>query len=87
MFSIDYLYKIKDNFAFIYLEKDSYRIENVIKTFLENKGKNVGRLYLFIDNSFEKLEDKSNNIFCYRDFDIYKNNFAKFQNITSLDIK
>lgn len=87
MFSIDYLYTIKDNFAFVYLEKDSIKVKSVIKTFLEKKKTNKGSLYLFVDNSFENHQDEHFNIFCYKYFDKYKNNFAKFQNIRNLDIK
>lgn len=88
MFSIDYLYTIRNNFGFIFLEKDHINLQKAISKVRSLQAiKKLDKIYLFINDEFPQFQDEENNIICYKYFDGVKNKFAKFYKLTNLDIK
>lgn len=87
MFSINYLYTIRNNFGFIFLEQDYNNTKKLIEKIGNMKKEWNGDLYLFINDNLKALEDHENLIFCHKYYESKKNNFPKSEKIKNLDIK
>ena len=74
MFSINYLYKIRNNFAIISNSKNI----NTINKLNEIQKAEIGlRIVLFVENQFVENDD----IICIEKWDSLKHNFPKFKQI------
>jgi hypothetical protein len=74
MFSINYLYKIRNNFAII---SNSKNINTINKLKEIQKAETGLRIVLFVENQFVENDD----IICIEKWDSLKHNFPKFKQI------
>lgn len=78
MYSIRYLYHIRNNFAIIYRGFDKDLLESLKNFFHEQKNKKDINLFLFIND--DNLDEK-NNIYHANMFSEMRHNFAKYLEI------
>ena len=76
IFSIKYLYQIRNKFGIILDSEDDLIVENSIAAFKKQNNKNY---YLFLENKYISYVDLSLNIFLHKDFKYKVIEFPKFE--------
>ena len=76
IFSIKYLYQIRNKFGIILDSEDDLIVENSIAAFKKQNNKNY---YLFLENKYISYVDLSLNIFLHKDFKYKAIEFPKFE--------
>jgi hypothetical protein len=76
IFSIKYLYQIRNKFGIILDSEDDLIVEKSIAAFKKQNNKNY---YLFLENKYISYVDLSLNIFLHKDFKYKVIEFPKFE--------
>ena len=87
MFSIKYLYEIRNKFAFIYSGEDLNKLNSIVLYFNKTKENNKEiDLYLFVSDTLINDIERQKNIIKVSEFDNMKLNFPKYFVLDGFDI-